>query len=164
VRPVIGRARVDDLLRSCRAKFAPQAAAKGLDLRFRATRCVVRSDAKMHQSIIDNFVSNAIRYTDAGGVLVGVRTHSQRAQIQVFDTGPGIDPDIVPQLFVAYRRFDDRTRDREEGHGLGLALAQKQADLLGHQLTVRTIPGRGSMFGVSMPPAMKIESLAPPSG
>jgi signal transduction histidine kinase len=163
VRPVIGRVRVDDLLRSCRAKFAPLAAAKGLELRLRATRCAVRSDARMLQSIIDNFVSNAIRYTDAGGVLVGVRTHSQRAEIQVFDTGPGIDPDIVPQLFVAYRRFDDRTRDREEGHGLGLALAQKQADLLGHELTVRSIPGRGSMFGVSLPPAMKIESPAPPS-
>jgi signal transduction histidine kinase len=103
----------------------------------------------MLQSILDNFVSNAIRYTESGGVLIGVRRRSGHAEIQVYDTGSGIAAAAIPEIFIPYRRFDDRTRDREEGHGLGLALARKQADTLGHVLSVRSVPGKGSCFSVA---------------
>jgi signal transduction histidine kinase len=155
VRAVIEDVQVADILHACLAKSAPQAAAKGLRLRARPARAVVRSDPKMLQSIVDNFVSNAVRYTRSGGVLVAARRRRDHIEIQVFDTGPGIAPQIVPQLFVPYRRFDDRRQDDDSGHGLGLALARKQADLLGHALAVRSVPARGSTFAVRLPIAAR---------
>lgn len=149
VKPVIEDVRLEDLLRTCRSQFAPVAAQKRLELRVRSARLCVRTDPRMLQSILDNFVSNAIRYTESGGVLIGVRRRSGHAEIQVYDTGSGIAAAAVPEIFIPYRRFDDRARNREEGHGLGLALARKQADALGHVLSVRSIPGNGSCFSVA---------------
>ena len=139
---------LEDLLRACRTQFAPIAAQKRLELRVRPSKLLVRSDPRMLQSILDNLVSNALRYTEQGGVLVGVRRRSGHAEIQVYDSGRGIPAAVVPEIFIPYRRFDDRARDRHEGHGLGLALARKQADTLGHALSVRSVPGRGSCFSV----------------
>jgi signal transduction histidine kinase len=149
VRAVFEDVPLGDVLHACVAKFAAHASAKGLRLRMRPTRATVRSDRRMLQSIVDNLVSNAVRYTRSGAVLIGARRRSDRIEIQVLDTGPGIPPEFVPQLFVPYRRFDDR-RDDAFGHGLGLALAHKQADLLGHTLDVRSVPGRGSRFAVQL--------------
>jgi signal transduction histidine kinase len=149
VKPVSEDVRLEGLLRSCRSQFAPVAAQKGLELRVRSSRLGVRTDSRMLQSILDNFVSNAIRYTEGGRVLIGVRRRSGHAEIQVYDTGSGIAAAAIPEIFIPYRRFDDRTRDREEGHGLGLALARKQADTLGHVLSVRSVPGKGSCFSVA---------------
>ncbi|HEY8509214.1 MAG TPA: ATP-binding protein [Steroidobacteraceae bacterium] len=91
-----------------------------------------------------------MRDTETGGVLVGARRRGGRVELQVYDTGPGIPASLIPQLFVAYRRFSD-TRNAARGHGLGLALVSKQAQLQRHEVTVRSLPGRGSLFGVSMP-------------
>lgn len=164
LRPVIEELPLQSVFAACHAQFSAQAAAKGLRLRFRPTRTIARSDARMLQSILDNLVSNAVRHTERGGVLVGVCRRRGHAEIRVHDTGCGIPPQIVPELFVAYRRFDDRTRDRQEGYGLGLALVKKQAQLLGHEITVRSIPDHGSMFCVRVPVADKDEkgpSLGP---
>lgn len=144
-----------ELAATLRTQFEGQAAAKGLRLRWRfgPADCRVDSDPQMLQSILDNLVSNAVRYTDGGGVLVAARRRAGRVLLQVVDTGPGIEPDALPQIFIAYRRFDDRRRDGDEGQGLGLALARKQAELLGHALTVRSVPGRGSVFSLVVPMA-----------
>jgi signal transduction histidine kinase len=155
LRPVIEELPLQSVFAACQAQFSAQAAAKGLRLRFRRTRAIARSDARMLQSILDNLVSNAVRHTEHGGVLAGVRRRSGHAEIHVYDTGCGIPPEIIPELFVAYRRFDDRSRDRQEGYGLGLALVKKQAQLLGHEISVRSIPNQGSVFRVRVPVADK---------
>jgi signal transduction histidine kinase len=150
IEPEIRDVCLDEILRACRSRFAAEAERKGLKLRFRPARAVVRADPTMLQSMIDNLVCNAVRYTETGGVLVGARRRGGRVELQVYDTGPGIPASLIPQLFVAYRRFSD-TRNAARGHGLGLALVSKQAQLQGHEVTVRSLPGRGSLFGVSMP-------------
>ena len=127
LRPVIEELPLQSVFAACQAQFSAQAEAKGLRLRFRPTRTIARSDARMLQSILDNLVSNAVRHAERGGVLVGVRRRWGHSEICVYDTGCGIPPEIIPELFVAYRRFDDRTRDRQEGYGLGLAREEASA-------------------------------------
>ena len=151
VRPHRRVVRIADLFEYTRAQQADKAADKGIRLRFVDTGLAVVSDLKMLQSIVDNLVGNAVRYTGKGRVLVGARRRGAQVEIQVLDTGPGIPRDLVPLLFEAYRRFDDTARGAEVGHGLGLALVKKQVELLGHELIVRSLPGRGSLFAVRLP-------------
>lgn len=142
---------VADLFASCAAQFDALAREKGLRLRLRDSTAVLDSDPAMLQSMLDNLVSNAIRYTDRGQVRVLARRRGARVELQVHDTGPGIPAEWIPHIFEPYRRFDDRVDRRDEGQGLGLALVRKQADLLGHEVQVRSIVGRGSVFSVTVP-------------
>jgi signal transduction histidine kinase len=153
VQPHHRRIRLADIYDYTRAQQADKAAEKGVRLRFAATSLEVVSDLKMLQSICDNLVSNAVRYTQTGHVLVGARRRSKTVEIQVWDTGPGIPAEHIPLLFEAYRRFDDTARGADVGFGLGLALVKKQVDLLDHDLRVRSCPGRGSVFCVVLPRA-----------
>ncbi len=154
---------LSELFEASESQFQPLAREKNLRLRFRPSRAIVDSDPKMLQSILDNLVSNALRYTDDGAVLVGARRRGRSVELQVLDTGPGIPADLVPQLFVAYRRFDDRKDRKEEGQGLGLALVRKQTDLLGHTVDVRSEVGRGSVFSVTVPVARSDPRALPTS-
>lgn len=133
------------------AQFSPQADEKGLTLIFRPTTAVVDSDARMLQSMLDNLISNAVRCTRHGRVLVAARPRGDHIDIQVRDSGPGIAAEHLPLIFLPFRRFDDRSRTTEQGQGLGLALVRRQADLLGHTLTVRSSPDRGSTFTLRLP-------------
>lgn len=151
LRAELGDVAVDQLFRECSAKFAAVASGKGLRWHLRGVEAIVRSDRQMLQSIIDNLVSNAVRFTAQGGVLLGARRRGASLQIYVADTGPGIAPEVIPQLFEAYRRFDDRRAGAHDGYGLGLAMVAKQVEVLGHTLRVRSRPGRGSVFSVTMP-------------
>lgn len=152
----VNRSRVDlleQLSAACEATF-PLARAKGLRLRWRASPGVEQeTDAQMFRSVIDNLLSNAVRYTTRGGVLLGLRRSRDAWRIEVWDTGPGICPEHIPLLFDPYRRFDDRTESGEQGYGLGLALARKQCELLGYRLQVNSRPGKGSVFRVLVPVA-----------
>jgi signal transduction histidine kinase len=152
--------RLADIFDYTRAQQMDKARDKGLTLRFVETDMVVVSDLKMLQSILDNLVSNAVRHTARGSVLVGARRRGDEVEIQVLDTGPGIPEDHIPLLFEAYRRFDDTARGGELTHGLGLVLVRKQMELLGHELRVRSTPGRGSLFGVRLPRATSNGELA----
>lgn len=148
------RIRLSDIYDYTRAQQADKAQEKGLRLRFAATRLEVVSDLKMLQSICDNLVSNAVRYTEQGRILVGARRRGDGwVEMQIWDTGPGIPAEHIPLLFEAYRRFDDTARGADMGFGLGLALVKKQTDLLQHELRVRSVPGRGSVFSVLLPRA-----------
>jgi signal transduction histidine kinase len=148
------RIRLSDIYDYTRAQQADKAKGKGLRLHFAATRLEVVSDLKMLQSICDNLVGNAVRYTETGHILVGARRRGDRwVEIQIWDTGPGIPAEHIPLLFEAYRRFDDTARSADMGFGLGLALVKKQTDLLQHELRVRSVPGRGSVFSVLLPRA-----------
>lgn len=156
IKPHRRTVRLADLFDYTRIQQTQQAQEKGLRLRFVETELIAVSDLKMLQSILDNLVGNAVRYTHKGTVLVGARRRGKSVEIQVFDTGPGIPEHRIPLLFEAYRRFDDTAPDAETGHGLGLALVQRQAQLLGHPIRVCSKVGKGSMFSVRLPRALPL--------
>ncbi|MBO9662539.1 hybrid sensor histidine kinase/response regulator [Dokdonella sp.] len=142
---------VTELFAALRHEFADAAQAKALDLRSVPSRCWIRSDPLLLRRILDNVLSNAIRYTPRGGILVGCRRRGDALEIQVWDTGIGIARDQHEAIFHEFAQVDNPQRDREQGLGLGLAIAQRAAGLLGHALGVRSVPGRGSMFWVRVP-------------
>ncbi|MBP2300638.1 ATP-binding protein [Azospirillum picis] len=139
------------LLDQLEAEFAGLAEAKGLRLRTVPTGVVVRSDPAMLERIIRNLIANAIRYTDTGGVLVGCRTRGDSVSIEVYDTGRGIPEADRRRIFEEFVQLDRADRDRSEGIGLGLAIVERLARLLGHPVTVRSTEGRGTVFAVRVP-------------
>ncbi|MFN3954236.1 MAG: PAS-domain containing protein [Pararhodobacter sp.] len=134
------------LLQRLATEFAPSAAEKGLRLRIRTTDAVVLSDATYLRRILQNLIGNALRYTSAGSVLVGVRpARDQRIRVDVIDTGPGIPPEEHENVFREFHRLNARA-SATEGLGLGLAIVERAAALLGHAVTLESTPGRGTRF------------------
>lgn len=150
VRPVA----LDDLLGSLGSDFAPIVAQKGLRFRIRPSGLHVASDPQLLRRILQNLISNAVRYTAAGGVLVGVRrAGAGSVRIDVVDTGVGIPADEQEAVFEEFRRGSARTADGQTGLGLGLAIVRRMADALGHGLRLRSVAGRGTVFSVTLPTA-----------
>jgi len=146
------------LLNKVENDLGPQADAKSMTYRSRETDVVVRSDPALVELILRNFVSNAIRYTERGGVLVGCRLRGGQAVIEVWDTGIGIDPAHQGEVFREFHQLGNPERDRRNGLGLGLSIAYGLARALGHELSLASDPGRGSVFRLTLP----ISSEAPP--
>ena len=107
------------------------------------------SDRGLLLSVFQNLVSNAIRYTEQGRVLIGCRRHGESVEIQVWDTGQGIPEANQEEIFEEFKRLDNSSRD--QGIGLGLAITRRITDLLGHPLALGSSPGKGSVFRVSVP-------------
>jgi signal transduction histidine kinase/CheY-like chemotaxis protein len=154
------------LLHTIENDLAPLADAKGLVYRSRETSVAVHSDATLVEMIVRNLVSNAIRYTDHGGVLVACRRHGNVVAVEVWDTGIGIAQDDQKDIFSEFHQLGNPERDRNKGLGLGLAIAQGLAKTLGHDLTMASRPGRGSVFRLTLPVAhaMVIKAPSPPVG
>ncbi len=143
-RPVV----IDELLRELADEHRASAARKGLELRLVAPRRAVRTDPLLLRRIVGNLLANAVRYTRSGRVLLGCRRAGGAIRIEVWDTGPGIAGDVVPRLFDAFYRGEDSV---DGGAGLGLAIVGRLSDLLDHPVEVRTTPGKGSVFTVTVP-------------
>lgn len=139
------------LLDALHREFAPLAASRGLQLRLAPTRAVIRSDETLLRRILQNFVSNALRYTERGGVLIGARRHQGQLRIEVWDSGCGIAEHQRELIFEEFRRLDGGAHQRDRGAGLGLAIVQRIADRLHHRITLRSQVGRGSVFAVDVP-------------
>lgn len=139
-----------DLFAHTQTLFAEQARSKGVRLEFASVPGQrVWVDRGMIESILQNFISNAVKHTDQGAVYVGTRLRqafppAQQLCIEVRDSGTGIPENLLPLLFDAYRSFDDRSAN--ESHGLGLAIAKAQASYLGCEIAVASRPGCGSTF------------------
>lgn len=152
VTPELADFPIGSLLGSLATEYAPVAQERGLDLKFVVSGAVVRSDTRLLRRIVQNFVSNALRYTARGRVLVGCRRTAEGVRIEVCDTGPGIPPDKLGEIFQEFRRLDTPCRDgRQRGIGLGLAIVDRVARMLGLSVAVRSQPGRGSVFAVTVP-------------
>jgi CheY-like chemotaxis protein len=119
------------------------------------------SDDNLLLTLVRNLVSNAVKYTTRGGVLVGVRRRGDRALIQVWDTGIGISPDKVEAIFEEYFQVDNPERDRAKGVGLGLAIVKRLSKLLGVEVRMRSRLGKGSVFELGVPLAGKPDVPAP---
>lgn len=152
------------LLQRLATEFAPSAAEKGLRLRIRTTDAVVLSDATYLRRILQNLIGNALRYTSEGSVLVGVRPASEhRIRVDVIDTGPGIPPEEHENIFREFHRLNARA-SATEGLGLGLAIVERAAALLGHAVTLDSTPGRGTRFTLLVQRASLSDPALPPSG
>ena len=141
---------LDSLLHVVHNNFAMLAESEGLTLRTRAGSYVVRSDEALLRRIIQNFVSNAIRYTRKGRILVGCRRVGNAVRIEVHDQGPGIPQSLQKEIFEEFRRLDEGHTD-DRGTGLGLAIVERLGKLLGHEIGLHSTLGKGSVFWVTVP-------------
>jgi len=142
---------VATLLRDMEVGFRSQAAEADLELRIMPCDAVIRSDPVLLARIVSNFLSNAIRYTDEGRLLLGCRRQGGVLRIEVWDMGPGIEGEHLNAIFEEFHQIESMRRDRDKGLGLGLAIVKAQATLLKHEIRVRSRPGRGSTFAIEVP-------------
>lgn len=152
VRPVIKPVRLADLVAHIEASFRPFAERKGLRLLTRTCDVVVATDVALMQRILQNLVSNAVRYTESGGVLIGVRRRGGLCRIDVVDSGRGIpeeERDLVFEEF--YRGTGDGEDAGGPGLGLGLSIVQRMASALGHPIQLHSRVGRGTRMSVEIP-------------
>jgi len=149
------------LLARLAEEFAPLAAEKGLSLRWRPSAAVVVSDPTWLRRILQNLIGNALRYTQRGGVLVGVRNGLTGLRVEVADTGPGIAESDREVIFREFHRLNARA-SASEGMGLGLAIVERASAVLGHAVTLESQLGRGSRFVLHLgPPADAISEMPP---
>ncbi len=152
------------LLHKLELELAPQADAKGLVYRSIDTEAVVDSDPSLLELVLRNLVSNAIRYTEQGGVLVGCRRRTDHWLLEVWDTGVGIPASQHQAIFLEFHQLGNAERDRRKGLGLGLAIAQGLARALGHPLSLASRPGQGSVFRLALPQASAALGMAAEDG
>jgi signal transduction histidine kinase len=148
VTPSVSDFPVDDLLKRIEMTFAAAAREKGLRLRVISNRAFIRSDFILLERILLNLVSNAIRYTVGGGVMVGCRRRGDTLRIEVWDSGIGIPEDQRSSIFREFYQLPAAERDRSGGLGLGLAIVDRLCRLLGHPIELISQLGRGSRFVV----------------
>jgi signal transduction histidine kinase/CheY-like chemotaxis protein len=146
-------------------EMRPVAEAKGIEVRTHAPAAWIRSDPILLERVVRNLMSNAVRYTSAGSVLIAVRAAGRaEAAIEVWDTGPGIPDDQRERVFEEFYRPRERQGDGQGGLGLGLAIVRRLCRLMGHSLDLRSRPGHGSVFRIRVPiTAAPTTADAPPA-
>ncbi|AWM91096.1 hybrid sensor histidine kinase/response regulator [Pseudomonas sp. 31-12] len=150
---------LNELFDALGAEFKALAQEQGLKFRVRGSTLRIDSDIKLLRRILQNFLTNAFRYAK-GPVLLGVRRRKGELCLEVWDRGPGIAEDKLQVIFEEFKRLDSHQTRAEKGLGLGLAIADGLCRVLGHSLRVRSWPGRGSVFSVSVPLA-RAQTVAP---
>jgi signal transduction histidine kinase/CheY-like chemotaxis protein len=150
MKPDILSFRIDELLRQLEVEFVPLAQEKGLRLDFLPCSLPVQSDRRLLRRLLQNLVSNAIKYTPRGRVLVGCRRQRGRLRIEVHDTGLGIPQSKKRAIFQEFHRLDEGAKVAR-GLGLGLSIVERIARILDHKISVNSTPGHGSRFSVEVP-------------
>lgn len=140
---------LNDVFRSVASDVVPLVEEKGLLWRLVGSDLVVRSDKRMVEEMIRNLLSNSVRYTDRGRILLGCRRSRNAVRIEVWDSGVGIARDQLPHIFEEYYQGPDSAE--RGGFGLGLAIVKRLGEILGHQVEVRSTPGKGTRFSIELP-------------
>lgn len=161
VAPEIADFPVQSLLSRMEDGFMQAAQEKGLTFRVVPSRVWVSSDPVLLERIVTNLVSNALRYTRRGGVIVGCRRHGAKLRILVCDTGRGIPADEQQRIFAEFYQLANPEHDRSQGLGLGLAIVDRLARLLSHHVEVRSKESTGSTFIVTVPRGTPCEATQP---
>ncbi|AMN44761.1 hybrid sensor histidine kinase/response regulator [Rhodoplanes sp. Z2-YC6860] len=156
MRPELVSFRIDELLRQLEVEFAPLAHEKGLKLKFMPCRLAIRSDRRLLRRLLQNFISNAIKYTPKGHVLIGCRRRGSNLRIDVYDTGLGIPASKRRVVFREFQRLDEGAKVAR-GLGLGLSIVERIGRVLDHKVDLLSVPRRGSRFSVTVP----VSSAAP---
>ena len=150
LKPDIANFRIDELLRQLEVEFAPLAREKGLRLVFVPSSLTVRSDRRLLRRLLQNLVSNAVKYTKAGRVLVGCRRHGRQLRIDVYDTGIGIPKSKQRIVFTEFHRLEQGAKVAR-GLGLGLSIVERIGRVLDHKVRLTSAVERGSHFSVEVP-------------
>jgi Na+/proline symporter/signal transduction histidine kinase/ActR/RegA family two-component response regulator len=164
-RPELAPIPLDDLLGQLEVEFAPLAREKGLRFRRVKTTAWARSDRRLLRRLLQNLVSNAVKYTSSGGVLIGVRRRGGTVRVEVHDSGLGIPEEKQKLVFREFQRLDQGAR-AARGLGLGLSIVERIGRVLDHPVTLVSSPGRGSTFAVGLPAASAVlpaGAAAPPA-
>ncbi len=151
IQPEFNHFKLNDLFIRLGNEYAPMAAQKNLLLHVVPTSVRVRSDLVLLERILRNLISNAIRYTSEGRILIGCRRAGRSVTIQVLDTGVGIESEQLKNIFKEYHQLNNPERDRNKGLGLGLAIASGMAKVIGSEIKVRSRPDKGSCFSITIP-------------
>jgi Na+/proline symporter/signal transduction histidine kinase len=162
MKPELADFRIDELLHRLEVEFAPMAREKGLDLIVTPCSLNVRSDRRLLRRLLQNFISNAIKYTPTGRVLVGCRRQREHLRVDVYDTGIGIPPAKHRVVFKEFHRLDQGAR-AARGVGLGLSIVQRIARVLDCEITLKSNAGQGSRFSVAVPRAAAIGPASRPA-
>jgi len=149
IRPSTSDFPVSDILDQLTEDFRERATEKGLRWRLVRSRITVHSDQRMVTEMVRNLVSNAVRYTDRGSILLGCRRAGDKIRIEVWDSGVGIMGAQMPHIFE--ENYQGPQNIQSEGFGLGLAIVQRLGNMLGHRIAVRSTPGKGSVFCIEVP-------------
>ncbi len=158
--PEVTTFKLGDVLRQLEVEFLPLSREKKVDLRIVGCEIWVRSDRRLLRRLLQNLLSNAIKYTPQGSVLMGVRRRQgQRVRIEVWDTGLGIPAASQRVIFKEFQRLDSGARVAR-GLGLGLSIVERVARILDHPLTLKSAPGKGSVFSVEVPMTAPEETVA----
>jgi two-component system CheB/CheR fusion protein len=139
------------LLEQIYDEFTLAAGHKQLQLRLLPSSAIIYSDRLLLGQILRNFVANAVRYTPAGKILIGCRRRGANLSLQIWDSGPGIEENQHSKIFEEFYQIGNQARSGGSSYGLGLAIANLTARLLGHPIEVVSVPGKGSMFAVEVP-------------
>ena len=152
---------VGELFIQLASEFAPRAAERRLRFRVVPASVYLRTDRTFLERILRNLLSNALAYTEQGGILLGARRRGRHLRIEVWDTGIGIPADKLEEIFEDFSQLGNEHRDRDRGLGLGLAIVKRIAKLLDSRVTVRSRPGKGSVFACDIPLAHPAPEAAP---
>ncbi|TDQ64110.1 signal transduction histidine kinase [Maritalea mobilis] len=159
IKPAISTFSIRELLKKVKVEFEPAATAKNIQLRLVGADALVSTDRRMVARVLQNLVSNAVKYTAEGGaVLVGCRKRGRRLRLDVIDNGIGIDKDQHSLIFTEFSRLEPGARIAQ-GLGLGLSIVQRFGQALNLDVEVDSVPGRGSRFSIYLPPSA---DAAPP--
>ena len=135
--------------------------ARGLGLRVVGSTAMVESDPRLLEQMLRNLLGNAVKYTTQGKILLGCRRRGPNLRIEVWDTGIGIARDEFHAIFEEFHQVDNVARERARGLGLGLSIVQRLGRLLGHDIDLRSVPGRGSVFAITVPLRAALPAPAP---
>ncbi len=149
LRPSVSEFSLNEILEPFSGDFAALMQERGLRLCIVRSRLIVRSDRRMLAEMIRNLLSNAVRYTDRGRILLGGRRAGDNVRIEVWDSGVGITEDQLPHIFDEY--YQGAGGAERGGFGLGLAIVKRLGDILDHRVEVRSIPGKGTRFFIEVP-------------
>ncbi|UPJ79776.1 response regulator [Bradyrhizobium sp. 183] len=152
ITPNITTFQLSQLFDRLKVQFGQLARDKGLQLRIVGTSSTVKSDRALLERILSNLLSNSIRYTKSGCVLIGCRRSSNGLRLEVRDTGIGIDGPHLDRIFDEFYQVPVPREGKNRGLGLGLSIVKRLADILGHKLSVRSTLGKGSVFAIDLPP------------
>ncbi|QEL23137.1 response regulator [Bosea sp. F3-2] len=159
LKPELSSFRLDELMRQLQREFEPSAHEKGLKLVFMPTSLTLRSDRRLLRRLLQNLISNAIKYTPGGKVMIGCRRRGNQVAVEVIDTGLGIPQSKQKTVFREFQRLDQGAKVAR-GLGLGLSIVQRIARALDHGLTLDSAPGRGTRFSVLVPRAAPLPAMA----
>jgi two-component system CheB/CheR fusion protein len=141
---------INAVLEQLRTQFTFHAAAHRLGWRVVPSSLSVLSDPRLLEQMIRNLLSNAVKYTNKGKILLGCRRRGDKLRIEVWDTGVGVPEEQLHAIFEEFHQLDNPARELSKGLGLGLAIVERLAELLGHTIDVRSRPGKGSVFAVEV--------------